>query len=129
MLSASHPIRKARGGERGTVCFRSYTKVGEGGWAACRTLIYIFVCARVRDSAWGAGISYEWGGAAAAPPPPPPQAYAGSGAAQRPLAFLAVILSPLKQFLGVPHKIKAFSSFYLCRIIRARNFFSTHMYS
>ena len=33
----------------------------------------------------------------------------------------AVILTPLKQFFGVPHKIKAFSSFYLCRIIRARN--------
>ena len=41
----------------------------------------------------------------------------------------AVILSPPKQFFGVPDKIKAFSSFYLCRIIRARNFFSTHMYS
>ena len=51
-----------------------------GGGAACRTMIYIVVCARVRDSAWGVerggggrqlvpggGISYEWGGR---PPPP-----------------------------------------------------------
>ena len=92
VLSVLGPIRKAGGGGGGggggAVCFRSDTKSGEGGGggAACRTMIYIFVCARVRDSAWGVerggggrqlvpegGISYEWGGGgggAAAPPKP-----------------------------------------------------------
>ena len=73
--SASGPIRKVGG--------------GGGGGGACRTMIYIFVCARARDSAWGmerggggqlvpeGGISYEWGGGGGRPPP---RAYAGSGA-------------------------------------------------
>ena len=37
------------GGGGGAVCFRSDTKSGGGG--ACRTMIYILVCARARDSA------------------------------------------------------------------------------
>ena len=59
-------------------------KVGRGGRAACRTMIYILVCKHVRGEWSGGeegGISYEWGGGgggggggrgAAAPPPPPP---------------------------------------------------------
>ena len=46
--SASGPIRKVGGG---------------GGGGACRTMIYILVCARARDSAWG----MERGGAAIGP--------------------------------------------------------------
>ena len=40
--SASGPIRK----------------VGGGGGGACRTMIYILVCARARDSAWRYGTPY-----------------------------------------------------------------------
>ena len=87
VLSVLGPIRKAGGGGGGgAVCFRSDTKSGGGG-AACRTMIYILVCARVRDSAWGmerggGGGGGNWsqraafrmnggGGGGAAPPPPP----------------------------------------------------------
>ena len=72
-------IRKAGGGGGGggAVRFRPDTKNGGGGGTACRTMIYILVCVRARDSAWGmergrggggrqlvpeGGISYEWGG-------------------------------------------------------------------
>ena len=49
MLSVLGPIRK----------------VGEGGGGACRTMIYILVCARARDSAWG---MERWGGGGAIGP-------------------------------------------------------------
>ena len=90
-------IRKAGGGGGGggAVRFRPDTKSGGGGGGggatACRTMIYILVCARTRDSAWGmerggggggglqlvpeGGISYEWGGGGR-----PHRAFAGSGA-------------------------------------------------
>ena len=81
-------IRKAGGAVR----FRPDTKSGGGGGggAACRTMIHILVCARVRDSAWEVerewggggggggrqlvpegGISYEWGGGGGGGRPPP----------------------------------------------------------
>ena len=53
-------------------------KVGRGGRAACRTMIYILVCKHVRGEWSGGeegGISYEWGGGGeggSRPPPPPP---------------------------------------------------------
>ena len=104
-MGSLDPQYKKRGGGGGgggdAVHFRSDTKSGGGvcagvlstsspiqkvwrGGAACRTMddtmIYIFVCVRVRDSAGQqlvseGGTSYEWGAAA------PTQAYAGSGAA------------------------------------------------
>ena len=88
-------IRKAggEGGERGGVVLSvlgPIRKVGRGGRAACRTMIYILVCKHVRGEWSGGeegGISYEWGGGGGGggggqPPPPPPQAYAGSGAGE-----------------------------------------------
>ena len=43
-------------------------KRGEGGGgAACRTMTYILVCARVRDSAWGMERGGGGGGAAIGP--------------------------------------------------------------
>ena len=72
------------------VCFRSDTKSGgEGGGAACRTMIFILVCARARDNAWGmergggggggggnwsqrAAFHMNGGGGAGGRPPPEP---------------------------------------------------------
>ena len=53
VLSVLGPIQ-TRGGGGGAVRFRPDSKAGGGGGgAACRSMIYILVCARVRDSAWG----------------------------------------------------------------------------
>ena len=87
-----------RGGRGGGVLsvLGPIQKVGRGGRAACRTMIYILVCKHVRGEWSGGeegGISYEWGGGGGGgeggsrpppppPPPPPPQAYAGSGAGE-----------------------------------------------
>ena len=89
MLSDLGPIRKAGGGGGVQSASGPIRKVGGGGGggAACRTMIYILVCARVRDSAWGmeGGGGGNWsqraafrmngggGGGAAAPPPPSPE--------------------------------------------------------
>ena len=54
-LSVLGPIQKRRGGGGGGVLsvLGPIQKRGGGGGAACRSMIYILVCARVRDSAWG----------------------------------------------------------------------------
>ena len=73
VLSVLGPIRKAGGGGggRGGWGVESASgpirKVGGGGGTACRTMIYILVCARARDSAWG----MERGGGGGRPPPEP----------------------------------------------------------
>ena len=53
-LRSQGRIQKAGGGGGGVLSVLGpIRKVGRGGRAACRTMIYILVCKHVRDSAWG----------------------------------------------------------------------------
>ena len=66
---------KSRGGGGVLSVLGPIRKVGRGGRAACRTMIYILVCKHVRGEWSGGeegGISYEWGGGRGAAAPPKP---------------------------------------------------------